>query len=306
MDITGYFGEIRETSEGFNANCPRCGDDSRKFYYNIEKGVGCCFHSECPWFKEAGGVTEKRLQYFFLKRGVEFATPEIIKTSEEADVELPEEFKLVGDLPRETRADIYAYLGSRGLNRKLVEVARIGYCESGRWWGYMIFPVFDDEGEVAYWQARRYKNRKPKFYNPESSKKTELIYRVSTSRKPHKIVLVESIINTLTLESGYPNPKCLVLGLLGKSMSETQYDYVMTYKKWLREIVVGLDPDARREAVEIAAQFASRKIPVVRVMQLPENEDINTLGRERSWALANRAPVFSPKNRMKFLLGEAA
>jgi DNA primase len=303
MDVTTYFPQIRETAEGFSANCPRCEDKERKFYYNTEKGVGCCFHAECPWFKDRGGVTERRLVSYFSGQGVVTTTPEVIRSSKEADVKLPKEFALIADLDYEMKDTLYSYLGSRGIPKKVVQAARVGYCETGRFWGYMIFPVFDDEGEVAYWQGRRFKNRTPKFYNPKSTRKSELVYRINNARRPKTIILVESIINALTLESGIPSTHNLVLGLLGKSMSQEQRDQVLLYERWIESLVIALDGDAVRDAVEIASQFQGL-VPATKIARVPDGEDINSLGREKAWDLIYQAPVYSEKHRMEFLHGE--
>ena len=302
-EVMQYFPQVRTTHEGWNACCPRCGDSKWKFYWNVEKAVGCCHHADCPWNPTHGGVTERRLLAFFSRSGVPSATPDLIKAAPEADIKLPEEFEPLNEMENTLlRGQLYSYLDSRGLHKRLVDAARIGYCQTGKFWGYLIFPVFDDEGAVVYWQARRYKDREPKFYNPASSKKTELVYKIGTARKPKRITLVESIINTLTLETGHHQTHDLVMGLFGKTMSPAQREHVLLYDRWLQEIVVALDPDARREAVDIAMQFQGTK-KAVKIAEFPEGEDVNSVGREGSWDLVHKALVFDKNRRMEFLLG---
>jgi hypothetical protein len=251
-------------------------------------------------FRERGGVTLRRLLAFFSATGVEQQTPEVIQVAERADVSLPKEFKLIRDLDDNLREDLYAYLDSRGISKRIVRRARIGYCAKGKFWGYIVFPVFDN-GEVVYWQARRYKNRTPKFWNPESSLKTDLVYRIGKSTKPRRIILVESILNALTLEPiHYSTRTDLVLALLGKTLSPIQMDKILCFERWVKEIVICLDPDAIRYAVGIAEQFVGR-VPCTRVPIFPEKEDINSLGREKSWRIIWDAEVYKDVNRMKFL-----
>lgn len=303
QDLRGYFRVIKETSEGWKACCPRCDDKEWKFYWNVEKRVGCCMHSSCLWFTQRGGATERRVRAFFQNSDVQFEIPEVVASSEEADVKLPKEFRTLDRLPHDLRGELIMYLDeARGLSRRVVEKAKVGYCERGKFWGYIIFPVFNDDGEVIWWQGRRYKNRDPKFWNPKSSMKTEILYGISSPRQPKRLVLVESIINCLTLETGYDATTNCIRSLLGKTMSETQMDIILSKERWLKEIVIALDPDARREAVDIATRLQGR-FPCVKLLTVPEDEDINTLGRERSWELIDRAPLYDPKKRMEFLVG---
>jgi DNA primase len=302
MNIESYFDQVWETSEGFKANCPACGDHEKKFSWNTEKQVGCCFHSSCRYFYQRGGVTLRRLMAWFGKSGMERIVPEIIEKAPEADVSLPKEFRLIDELESKDRGNIYAYLESRHLPRRIVDKAKIGYCPDGKFWGYIILPVFDEEGNVVYWQGRRFKNREPKFWNPKSSKKSEMLYCISRSRRPKILVLVESVINTLTLES-LESGKTMIVGILGKSLSEEQRDQILAYEKWIASIVIALDGDARRDAVSIAEKFLGI-LPVVKIANVPNGEDINSLGREKAWHLIHGAEIFNPKKRIEFMTRE--
>lgn len=302
MDIQGFFPQVWETGEGWKANCPACGDHEKKFHWNTEKGIGCCFHSNCKWFVGNHGVSEFRLKAWFNIRGFEHVIPEVIKAAPEADVDLPEEFELIQDLEKRDRSNIYSYMESRDIPRKIIDKAKVGYCASGKYFGYMIFPVFDEDGAVAYWQGRRFKNREPKFWNPKSSKKSELVYCISKTRKPHTIVLVESVINVLTLEI-LGHGKTMIMGILGKSLSDTQREHILQYERKLKELVIALDGDARRDTVTIADRFKGI-IPVVRIANIPNGEDINSLGRERAWHLIRHAEMYDEKRRIEFMTRE--
>lgn len=305
--LRGHFQNLRDTSEGFVADCPACDDTTRRFAFNEEKRVGCCFHSGCIWYYEKGGVTERRLQAFFSKHGIPYRIPENLKRTPVGDVALPDEFETLDELPDSLSDDLYTYLQNRGLHRKIIRAAQVGYCQKGKYWGYFIFPVLDEEGSVQYFQARRYKNREPKFRNPASAKKTELLYQLGTAAKPRRIVLVESIINVMTITS-LKNQRDLVLGIFGKTISEIQKDYVLQYQKWLRELIVALDgpqerDNTRHAAVQVAKAFEGA-VPAVKIAQFPEGEDVNSVGREKSWDIIERAKTFQRnKNEAEFLYG---
>lgn len=305
--LTKYFSVVKETSEGFKACCPMCEDKEFKLSVNTEKGVMCCFHAHCPWFYEKGGATARRLEAFFSKHGIPYRIPENLKRTPVGDVALPDDFEILDELPDRLSDDLYTYLQNRGLHRKIIRAAQVGYCQKGKYWGYFIFPVPDEEGSVQYFQARRFKNREPKFRNPASTKKTELLYRLGTAAKPRRIVLVESIINVMTITS-LKNQRDLVLGIFGKTISEIQKDYVLQYQKWLRELIVALDGPQERDntkhaAVQIAKAFEGA-VPAVKIAQFPEGEDVNSVGREKSWDIIERAKTFQRnKNEAEFLYG---
>jgi len=302
-DVKEFFPQVQETAEGWRANCPRCGDQGKRFYWNTQKRVGCCFHADCYWAAERHGVTERRLLAFFSREGVEYATPEVLERADEADIGLPEEFKLLADLPRSLSEDLYSYLQHRGLVKKILNLAQVGYCSTGKFWGYIIFPVFNQDGKLVYWQGRRYKAREKKFLNPDSSHKSELLYRISAVAKPRLIVLVESILNALTLENincGKHRTGNLILALLGSSLSEAQLDQILLYERWIKQLVIALDPDAWHKAVDLAARLKPL-LPDVRLARFPAGQDVNSLGREASWQAIYNAIPFTVQKRMQIL-----
>lgn len=299
-DIQDYFQVIKETSEGWRTNCPRCQDTEMKLYWNTEKRVGCCFHNTCPWFKDSGGVTEFRLRAFLGKEGVEIVIPEVVKAAPEAAIELPEGFETLREMSKYHSGPIYDYLESRGLRRKIVDRAKVGYVRKGKMWGYIIFPVLNLDGELIYWQGRRFKDRKPKFFNPPSSLRSEITYQIRSSRKPETVILVESIINALTLESAWEGNDVVILATMGKGWSKLQMDRVLAYERFLKELWIAYDPDALRDALDVADYFGTR-IEKIRIPIFPEEEDINSLGFSKSYKIMKNAEVYTGKNRMKFL-----
>jgi hypothetical protein len=297
--IASYFSKVQETKNGWKAECPRCHHGGMTFSFSEEKSVACCFFSECLWHPSKGGVSLPRLRAFFSLEGVEEKQTEVIQVSETADVKLPEEFELIEKMSDPIlKEDLLSYFASRGIHKKLVYKAKVGYISEGKLWGYLIFPCFDN-GECVWWQGRRYKNRTPKFFNPPSSRKNDLLYGINQVKRPKRIVLVESIFNVLTLDTPYESQD-LIRGLLGKTMSEQQMDRILCYERHCEEIVVALDPDAIRDAVEIASRLIGI-IPCVRVPIFPEGQDVNSLGREKAWDIIRSAEPYSERNRMKFL-----
>lgn len=301
MDVRGYFPKVWQTREGFKTDCPRCGNKDRTFNWNEQKGVGCCFHSSCQWYYQIGGITEDRLRAFMEGR-YEWKVPEVVVEADDIEVALPEEFKLIKKLDDRDRRALFAYLSFRGIPKKIVNRAQLGYCTHGPRWGYIIIPVFEDD-EVVYWQARRFKEREPKFYNPACSTKDELLYCISKCKRPNRGIIVESAINALTLES-LGATKNVIWALLGKNLSDRHLDKISYHEKHLNEIVVALDGDAYREGVQVADRIKNvNLVPVVRVAKFPLEKDINELGREKAWRIIENAEIYEPSKRMRMMVG---
>lgn len=301
-DVKDFFPLIKETGEGWRANCPRCGDEKMRLYWNSEKNVGCCFHAGCPWYKDRGGVTAYRLTAYLKGQGIQITIPDVIEKAPNVELELPEEFHTLDEMKRKYSEPIYDYLEARGLRKKIVDRARVGYCREGKMWGYIIFPVFNPDGELVYWQGRRFKDRKSKFFNPVSSNKNEIIYQIRSEAKPKYIVIVESIINALTLESGWEGNDVVIMATLGKGLTEYQKQRILTYeRKGGQELWLGLDPDAIREALDFAKYVGT--FMTVRIPRFSEGEDINSLGFPKAYKIMKHAEIYDPKRHIQFLTG---
>ena len=280
-NIENYFPETFPTNEGWKADCPYCGK-TKRLYWNVEKNIGCCMTADCAWHYSRGGVTAYRLRALVKKEGIRYTQPtRIIERPKDLESKLPEEFKLLDELDASLRDSLYAYLNSRGILTKTLKRQQVGYCEQGSLWGYIIFPVFDSEGKVIYWQGRRFKDRKQKFFNPPASNKKEIFYQLGGSIQTKHLIVVESIFNALTLDTGRPFRRTAVIALLGKTLSEHQLDHIRSYDKYLRDVVLALDPDAMQDTIQIAKKLTDCGF-IVRIARVPDGEDLNSLGRGRA------------------------
>jgi DNA primase len=194
------------------------------------------------------------------------------------------------------REALFAYLESRGVSSKLASKVGIGYCTEGPLWGYLIFPVLEG-GELVYWQARRFKNREPKFRNPPLTKKADWLYVLGASKHPTHAVVVESIFNALAL--GIPRCRWLVCAALGKAVSDVQLVKLMEHHS-IQEVTLALDDDAWREQVGIARRMAGY-FHVVRLARVPNGCDVSALGRERAWQAIFAADVYQPERHLALL-----
>lgn len=153
------------------------------------------------------------------------------------------------DLPRFRRA--WTYLQRRGATVEQVARWRIGYCPSGRCALHLVFPVCQG-GSVVYYTTRATHDVPPKSRNPENQEghhtRQTVLLGYDQARGRARIEVAEGPFSALAL----PN----AVALLGKHASAEQVDLLVSLRACgTQEVVVALDQDARREAVELHARL---------------------------------------------------
>ena len=140
------------------------------------------------------------------------------------------------------------YLKRRGFN--IDELARKGwgYCNEGKYLGYVIIP-FTEHGQLTYFNARLYMGAGPKYNNPEVDitglGKSFIIYNADALEIYKTVYICEGAIKS-------PVEKFIIL----------------------------IDPDAKDKALDLAFKLVPFK--KVKVVFLPDNEDVNSLGKRKT------------------------
>ena len=144
-----------------------------------------------------------------------------------------------------------SYLRGRGFSAFNLSYRGIGYCDSGEYFGYIILPYYQ-QGQLIYYQTRNFLGNGPKFKNPRVEDfgigKTQLMFNADALALFTKIYLVESVTNSLTIGEK-------AVGILGKKISDYQFSAIL--RSPIEEIVIGLDDDALKEAIELAMRFVN-------------------------------------------------
>ena len=193
------------------------------------------------------------------------------------------------------------YLVSRGIDPEYVgKTYDVSYCQSAgaeypMAHGRLIIPIVMREAMVG-WQARYVGDldwkswSPPKYYNPPGMNKRMMLYGFDQARPSSFCVVVEGASDAWAVGPG-------AVALLGKSMSQQQFDLIRTH--W-RAAVVMLDDDAEQAADKVCNQLRD-VMPVVRV-SLPAGADPASIGsQEALWDLIYAASVDQGVD----LLGEA-
>lgn len=164
------------------------------------------------------------------------------------------------------------YLKKRGFN--IEELARKGwgYCNTGKYLGYIIIP-FTEHGQLTYFNARLYMGAGPKYNNPEVDitglGKSFIIYNADALEIYRTVFICEGAINAETMgENG--------IATGGKAIARYQVNRLI--KSQVEKFVILLDPDAKKEAIDLALKLCNFK--KVKVVYLPDGTDCNDLGRK--------------------------
>lgn len=263
------------------SDCPYCGGE-KKFGINLSNNRCNCFKcGEHPspislvmYLENVDSFTEVKAilnsddytGYVFKEEKVE------LKGKKEFF--LPEGFKNISMGTSLLARSARNYLKKRGF--KIEELARKGwgYCNTGKYLGYIIIP-FTEHGQLTYFNARLYMGAGPKYNNPEVDVtglgKSFIIYNADALEIYRTIYICEGAINAETLgENG--------IATGGKAVSRWQVNKFI--KSQVEKFIILIDPDAKDKALDLAFKLVPFK--KVKVVFLPDNEDVNSLGKQRT------------------------
>jgi DNA primase len=272
-------GMVDYTRGWLKGTCPRCG--KFKFGVNISSNRANCFY--CGPFQDPL-TTVKELENFRTKQevynllnnlgsvsGFVDYTPEI---QYELGTSLPTSFTPLNLGDSQYGKSARNYMKRRGFDILDLTMAGFGYCTEGKYQGYIIMPFYQDN-LVIYFHARLYMGDGPKFNNPPIEEvnvgKSLVIYNVDSLAIYNTIYVVESVLNARTL-----GDNAIAGG--GKSFSNHQFSTIL--KSPVKNIIILLDPDALDKAFKMALLLVPHK--KVKVVVLPEGEDVNSLGRKHT------------------------
>jgi hypothetical protein len=184
------------------------------------------------------------------------------------------------------------YLKKRGFDIDELSMAGFGYCNKGKYFGYIIMPFYYNN-QLVYFNARLYIGSGPKFNNPETEDfglgKNFIIYNRDSLYMYDRIHLVESVTNCRTI-----GDDAIAIG--GKVLSSYQKNEII--KSPCKKIIIGLDRDAIQYAIDIAYELIDYKR--VKIMVMPTERDINDVGRDKAMKIAMKAKYLNYNELMKF------
>lgn len=272
---------IKPSTKGYwRCNCVLCGG-KYTMGIHMDYSYAHCFKCEekldtMQVLMAVEGLEQKSEAYKYLSIQQEYEYFE--NHSREAKVYkkvvLPEEYKLITSGDSYTAKAARHYLTKRGFDVNKLAIRGIGYCDSGYYGGYIIFPYYI-KGELVYYQGRIFMGDGPKMKNPVDTEfgvgKSQIVYNLDAFYIYTRAFLVESITNALTLGDAAG-------GINGKSISEKQLSSIINSP--CEKVVIILDPDAIENAVMLGLRMVNYK--KTKVVQLPEGVDVNDIGRNKT------------------------
>jgi hypothetical protein len=245
----------KRTSRGNLAyHCPFCNHHKPKLEINFtenKKGLN-------PWHCWVCNAQGKTLYSLFKKSEV---SPEIlsqvkplIKTGEEVEetrsdfqVQLPKEFKLLINAPKNDIIARHAmtYLKNRNINIDDIIKYNIGYCDGGPYSNMILIPSYDSQGNLNYFTARSFeKNPYVKYRNPEVSR--DIVPNEHLINWNLPIILCEGMFDAITIKRN-------AIPLLGKNIQSNLMKKIVTSA--VKKIYISLDRDAMKQALQFSQRF---------------------------------------------------
>ena len=256
--------------------CPACGHHKRKFSVNLDKNAYKC------WICDYRGRNIRRVIRRFgtytqlqkwdsitnrtdLERFADlFMAPE--RHEDAQKLQLPKEFvSLCHDNVPATGMYALRYLKSRGITKEDIVRWKIGYCFSGEYKNRIVFPSFDNDGDINYFVARSYSGDSYKYKNPKASK--NIIFNHLYIDWNKDLTIVEGIFDALIAGNSVP-----ILGSTLRTDSELIRDIVRNDTP----VYIALDPDAAKKERRIIKTLLKYDIELYKI-DVSGYEDVGSM-----------------------------
>lgn len=154
-----------------------------------------------------------------------------------------------------------------------------------RFWGRLMFPIFDVQNKIVGFGGRAIENQEPKYLNsPETLlfNKSKILYNLNYARKANKeeLILVEGYMDVVSMyQNGFQN----VVATMGTAFNN---EHANTVRRYAKSVIILFDSD------EAGVKATLKVIPIlvdlgikVRVLKLEGAKDpdeyINKFGRQQ-------------------------
>lgn len=287
-----FDGDVKgiQESEQLQVNCPKCqereGLDRPDGKYNLEintkKRVFRCWKCDEPKFsgslgrliKQFGRTLDYQNYIDYAGAIVDYSKNDDVKAYER--VELPDEFIpfIKMDENNPSHLEAYAYMTiDRKIDFSLLKKYRIGFCTEGKYWGRIIIPSYDKDGELNYFVARGYKNQKIPYLNPKSDKDS-IIFNEGYINWDSTIYVVEGVFEMLSFPVN-------TVPQLGKTLSKSFFEVIKRKKP---NIIIIFDPDAFYNSVLIYQQlklfYGDDYNKKLKFVKLEGNDDLDEIRKK--------------------------
>lgn len=183
------------------------------------------------------------------------------------------------------------YLKQRGVTIFDILKYRIGYCEAGEYAGKIIIPSYDASGQLNYFVSRAfYKSDTQRHKNPKVSK--DIIGFELFINWAEPIILCEGAFDAIAVKRN-------AIPLFGKIIQPALQKKIIEER--VRNIYLCLDPDALKNAIQIAERFMAEGLNVYFVEL--QNGDASELGFEQITEILANTDVLTFERLMQLKMG---
>ena len=274
--------------------CPKCDHHKKKLSVNIRKNVFKCW--VCDWsgknlyrvIRNYGDVNsrydwralteETEIENFHDKLFSVEAPPEA-----KISLSLPAEFVSLANksLPK-TAAYALNYLYSRGINKQDITKWKVGYCTTGKYASRVVFPSFDNDGDLNFFVTRAYDNNWRKYLNPPANK--DIVFNHLYLDFSKEMTLVEGVFDAMIAgDNSVP--------LLGSTLTERSKLFHEIVKNDT-PIYLALDPDAKRKTDKITKLLLKYDVQTYNVNVSPYG-DVGEMSKEEFLTRKHSAEVLT-------------
>ena len=301
--IESCFGKSKLSADNKNVIvfCPVCkshGKDKFKLAIGINKGMYHCWVCESKG-KNIGQLALKySIQkksatelYSYFKTGKE---DEQLRIEEKKNIELPEDFRLIGTNRGHEAQLARNYLKNRGFKKKDIEAFRVGISSKYGYKNRVIFPSFDKNQKLNYYTARTYDaNQKRRYQNSKISRK-DIIFRELDIDFTQELILVEGVFDLLHT----PWNSTCILG----SWLDHKYKLFQEIVRHKTPVTLCLDQDALPKTQKIAKSLYELCVPVK--ISYHGYKDFGDMTKEEVDFWIKEAKPFNNVSRISYLIKE--
>jgi DNA primase len=279
-----------ERSEEIVGFCPFCHWKRTSFYVKVGEGVWICHYCD-----RRGGPVQ--LIADVLDTGYSEAIERIMEgysgvwddTEDDEEEEEEEELAPIIELPDEFRAlhgnkSVMAkkyrkYLYGRTVTDEMIRRYNIGYATTGRDAGRVIVPVTYLGDLVTYVARSIRKDATRKVMTPPGNEQGRYLFNLDHIWGAEKVVVTEGVFDAMTLDDK-------AVATFGKKISAAQINALL--HSGAKDVILCWDADAddenRAQYERMLATFNT-----VKTIDMPEDEDPNSLGRDEMEELLRTA-----------------
>jgi DNA primase len=254
-------------------HCPFCNHHKKKLQVNLDTQRWHCWVCDSKGRSVQSLLRKLNVDIRDLNRLKDIYGEEdytlVEKDEYVAKLQLPSEFKQLHFKPKGFNPEYNQainYLKERGITQADIVKYNIGYCSEGLYFGRVIVPSYDENGDLNYFVARSYyKEERMKYKNPPVNRDVIVFDNQINWNEP--ITLVEGVFDSFSVKRN-------CIPLLGKFLLSKLKNKII--EKGVKDITILLDSDAITDSTKHTDYFIKNGINVKNI--IPTGKDAGDMG----------------------------